>query len=107
MPKVFPWETASTLEPKSNRKIMPVLSKFYGIVIRMLFAQPLAAHFHAIYQDWELVVGIDPPRVLNGSAPFRVRAMVLEWAVMHQEELLAAWQNVSHARAPARIAPLP
>lgn len=28
---------------------MPVLSKFYGIVIRMVFAPSFAAHFHASY----------------------------------------------------------
>jgi hypothetical protein len=85
---------------------MPVLSKFYGIVIRMLFAQPLAAHFHAIYQNWELVVGINPVRVVNGSAPARVQSMVLEWARLHQAELLTAWQSVSHAQVPASIEPL-
>jgi len=63
---------------------MPVLSKFYGIVIRILFAQPLVAHFHAIYQDWELVVGVNPVCVVNGSAPPRVQTMVLEWARLHQ-----------------------
>ena len=78
----------------------------FGIVIRMLCARPFAAHFHATYQDWELVVGISPVRILNGSAPIRVRAMVLEWAGLHQAELLAAWQSVSRAQAPARIEPL-
>ena len=85
---------------------MPVISKFYGIVIRMLCARPMAAHFHAIYQDWELVVGISPVRVMNGCAPSRVRDMVLEWAGMHQGELLAAWQSISRAQTPAPIAPL-
>lgn len=85
---------------------MPVLSKFYGIVIRMLCARPLVAHFHAIYQDWELVVGINPPRIMNGDAPFHMRVMVLEWAGLHQRELLAAWRSVSHAQAPAPIEPL-
>lgn len=85
---------------------MPVLSKFYGIVIRIVSTQPFGPHFHAIYQDWELMVGISPLRVVNGSAPARVRDMVLEWAQLHQAELLAAWQSVSRAQAPARIAPL-
>lgn len=107
MPKAISWATAPTLNPTANTEYMPVLSKFYGIVIRMLFAQPLGAHFHAIYEDSELVVGINPLRIMNGSAPFRVRAMVLEWAALHEEELQAAWQRVSHAQPPARIAPLP
>ncbi len=85
---------------------MPVLSKFYGIVIRMIFIQPFAAHFHAIYGQWELVVGIAPLRVVQGDAPSRVRQMVLEWASDHQRELMDAWNRCSCARPPLPIAPL-
>ena len=59
---------------------MPVISKFYGIVIRMLRAQGLTAHFHAIYGNTELVVSIWPLKIIQGDAPGRVREMVLEWA---------------------------
>jgi hypothetical protein len=86
--------------------IMPVLSKFYGIVIRMLFAYPSAAHFHAIANDSELVVGIRPLRIIQGNAPLRVRAMVLEWAEQHQDELLAAWNRCQGHQAPLPIRPL-
>ena len=47
---------------------MPVISKFYGIVIRMLCARPLDARFHAIYGDWELVVSIWPLTIIQGDA---------------------------------------
>jgi len=79
---------------------MPVISKFSGIVIRMLFIQPFGAHFHAIYGDNELMVGLDPIRIIQGSAPRRVRWMVLQWAVEHQEELLADWKRLALARKP-------
>jgi len=85
---------------------MPVLSKFYGIVIRMLFNRSFAAHFHAIYNNWELIVGVAPLRIIQGDAPGRVRAMVLEWAAEHQEELLQAWNRLSAAQQPLPIAPL-
>ena len=85
---------------------MPVISKFYGIVIRMLFIRPFGAHFHAFYGDHELVVGLGPLRILQGDAPGRVRAMVLEWAVAHEAELLADWSRLSTAQRPAPIAPL-
>jgi Domain of unknown function (DUF4160) len=85
---------------------MPVLSKFYGIVIRMAFIRPFAAHFHAIYDHWELVVGIDPPRIIQGDAPNRVRGMVMEWAAEHQYELVEAWMRCSSSQPPRPIAPL-
>jgi hypothetical protein len=85
---------------------MPVISKFYGIVIRMLFIRNFVAHFHAFYGDCELVVGINPLRVLSGTAPERACRMVLEWAKSHQTELQEAWWSCSAARPPQPIAPL-
>jgi len=83
-----------------------VISKFYGIVIRMLFIRPAVAHFHAFYGNCELVVGINPLRVLQGCAPARASGMVLEWARVHQSELLEAWRRCSVAQPPQPIAPL-
>ena len=85
---------------------MPVISKFYGIVIRMLFARALTARFHAIYGDAELVVGISPLGIIQGEAPARVRYLVLEWAEQHQTELLADWERCARAEVPVPITPL-
>jgi len=85
---------------------MPVLAKFYGVVVRMLFAPVLGAHFHAIYGDHELVVAIQPLAIIQSDAPQRVQEMVLEWAAQHQPELLAAWRRCQHRLKPQAIAPL-
>jgi hypothetical protein len=85
---------------------MPVLSKFYGIVIRMLRAQPFDARFHAFYGDTELVVQVWPLKVIEGDAPPRVRQLVLEWATQHQQELLSAWNRCLKGQPIASIAPL-
>jgi hypothetical protein len=85
---------------------MPVLSKFYGIVIRMLFARTLNARFHAIYDNSELVVSIWPLTVIQGDAPIWVRETVIAWAGQHQDELLRAWNSCRSGKRPAVIAPL-
>jgi hypothetical protein len=85
---------------------MPVISKFYGIVIRMLVVRPFVARFHAIYNNTELIVNVSPVRIIQGDAPHRVRDMVLEWAAQHQQELLDAWNRLSAAQPPPVIAPL-
>ena len=85
---------------------MPVLSKFYGIVIRMIFIRPFEAHFHAIYERWELIVGISPLAIIQGDAPSRVKKMVLEWASQHQPELLDDWDRCRLALPPLPIEPL-
>lgn len=86
---------------------MPVLARFYGVVVRMLFAPLLGAHFHAIHGEHELMVSITPLAVIQGDAPPRVRALVLEWARRHQAELLAAWVRCAQGLRPQPIAPLP
>ena len=70
---------------------MPVISTFYGIVIRMFFNDHAPPHFHAVYGEFELRVAIRPISVLTGDAPPRVVSMVLEWAALHQDELVADW----------------
>jgi hypothetical protein len=85
---------------------MPVLAKFYGIVIRMLFVRQFTAHFYAYYETWELMIGVAPVRILQGEAPARVRDLVLEWATQHQYELLTAWNRLAQARQPEPIQPL-
>jgi hypothetical protein len=64
------------------------------------------ARFHAIYDDAELVVAINPLRIVEGNAPQRVCDLVLEWAAQHQRELLEAWNRLTLLETPPRIAPL-
>ena len=85
---------------------MPVLAKFYGIVIRMLLVREFTAHFYAYYDNWELMIGVAPVRIIQGEAPARVRELVLEWATQHQYELLGAWNRLAQGRQPGAIQPL-
>ena len=85
---------------------MPVISRFYGIAIRMFFREHQPPHFHAVYGEHELVVGVSPIALLEGSAAPRVRSMVLEWAALHQQELLDNWERCGRREAPLPIAPL-
>jgi hypothetical protein len=85
---------------------MPVLAKFYGIVIRMLFVREFTAHFYAYYDKWELMIGVAPVRIIQGEAPARVRQLVLEWATQRQYELLRAWNRLAQGRQPEPIQPL-
>jgi len=94
------------LYPTEELERMPVLSKFYGIVIRMMFTRAFVAHFHAIYGQSELIVGIAPLRIIQGEAPGRVGDMVLEWAAAHERELLEAWRRCGAALPPLPIQPL-
>ena len=85
---------------------MPTISKFYGIVIRMMRLREFGARFHAIYENSELVVNLWPLKIVAGDAPARVKDMVLEWATQHQQELLMAWNNIQSGQRPMAIEPL-
>ncbi|HBL12912.1 MAG TPA: transcriptional regulator [Cyanobacteria bacterium UBA11162] len=85
---------------------MPVISQFYGILIRMFYNDHVPPHFHAVYGEYELIVGISPITILEGKAPNRVKSMVLEWTALHQEELSANWNCCRQGESPSPIDPL-
>ena len=74
---------------------MPVLSKFYGIVIRMYFLQKEhnPPHIHAIYGDDVAAITISDGNVIEGALPVKALEMVKEWVSLHKEELLAMWET--------------
>ncbi|MBQ7719183.1 MAG: DUF4160 domain-containing protein [Clostridia bacterium] len=74
---------------------MPVLSRFYGIVIRMYFqqAEHNPPHFHALYGDDMAAVDIQTGEVLEGHLPPKALALVREWSDLHKEELLQMWKT--------------
>ena len=85
---------------------MPTIAMFYGIVIRMYFADHAPPHVHAIYGGAEAQVAIDPPRIIAGTLPRRASAMVLEWVELRREELLAAWNQAQQGNSPGKVEPL-
>ncbi len=85
---------------------MPEVSRFFGISIRMYFDDHQPPHFHATYADSEVQVGIDPLALLRGRFPRRALGMVMEWAAMHQRELLDNWDRLHDEQAPLKIDPL-
>lgn len=71
---------------------MPVISIFFGIVIRM-YHREHGPHFHASYQGFEALVVIADGSVFAGSLPRKALRLVQEWAAAHREELEANWQK--------------
>ena len=74
---------------------MPVLSRFYGIVIRMYFqqAEHNPPHIHALYGDEMAAIDIQTGTVLEGYLPPKALAMVQEWVGIYQNDLLRIWET--------------
>jgi hypothetical protein len=85
--------------------LLPELSRFLGIVIRMYYREHAAPHFHAEYGEFEVVVQIESG-VVDGRFPPRALRHVFEWLDLHRRELLEDWA-LAAARRPLRpIEPL-
>ena len=86
---------------------MPEISRFYGVVIRMYFGDHNPPHFHAVYGGEEAVFSINTLGIIEGKLPPRITGMIVEWASMHQEELLADWGRAISNEPLEKIDPLP
>ncbi len=74
---------------------MPVLSRFYGIIIRMYFLQNEhnPPHIHAIYNDNVAAIDIRTGKVIEGYLPAKALNMVQEWVELHHDELTEIWET--------------
>ena len=88
---------------------MPILSMFYGIVIRMYFyddKQHHMPHVHAECSGEQAVFGVANGDVLAGSLPSGKVRLVQAWIEIHREELMADWQLAVNGEEAFKIEPL-
>ncbi len=87
---------------------MPTISMFYGIIIRMYFApgEHPPPHFHAYYNEFKATMDIRTCEIIEGDLPGRETKLVLAWAELHKEELMANWRLVTNGEEPFKIQPL-
>lgn len=85
---------------------MPEISRFFGIVIKMYFNDHMPAHFHAEYGEHVAELTIETLEVIRGYLPNRVLGLVLEWAVLHRQELRNNWELARAKETLIAIEPL-
>jgi hypothetical protein len=85
---------------------VPAISRFFGIVIAMYYDDHIPAHFHVRYAEHRAKVAIDTLDVTDGELPRRALALVLEWAVLHRNELHDNWQRAREGLPLEPIEPL-
>jgi len=88
---------------------MPIISMFYGIVVRMYFfddRQHHMPHVHVEYAGQKAVLDIRDGALLAGALSSGKVRLVQAWIEIHREELLAAWDLAVHGEEVFRIEPL-
>ena len=74
---------------------MPVISRFYGIIIRMYFLQSEhnPPHIHAIYGEDVAALELQTGNIIEVYLPSKAKALVQEWMSIHRDELLNIWET--------------
>lgn len=72
---------------------MPTISAFYGIIIYMYWKEHNPPHFHVKYGEDNALILIENFSLAEGSLPPKALSLVIEWAVIHQKELMENWER--------------
>lgn len=79
---------------------MPVIARFYGILIKMYFKEHGVPHFHALYGEYNGVFEIGSLEMIEGDLPNRAQKLVKEWAAMYKGDLIEMWEKQQFKKLP-------
>ena len=81
---------------------MPVIARFYGIIIKMYFSQSEHGipHFHAVYGEYNAVYNIQTLEMMEGDMPTRAQRLIMDWASQYKQDLLHMWKDNQFRQLP-------
>lgn len=88
---------------------MPVISMFYGLIVRMFFFDTdkhSLPHIHVEFGEEEAVFSIGDGEVLAGALPRNKVRLVQAWIEIHRDELMADWKLAASGAEVFKIDPL-
>jgi Domain of unknown function (DUF4160) len=85
---------------------VPIISTFFGIIIRMFFDDHGPPHFHAEFQGEEATFDFQGKLVQGSIRSATARRLIRRWAQLHRTELEANWSKAKRLEPIAQIAPL-
>lgn len=85
---------------------MPIISQFFGIIIRMFYDEHNPPHLHAEYQGNKAVFDFYG-NVIKGNLNSRTATkLVREWIDIHLKELIEDWNLARNGKEINKIEPL-
>ena len=91
----------------TEAKLMPEVSRFYGMVIAMYHSEHPPPHFHVRYAGKWAVFSIDNCELLEGTLPRRQMRHIKVCARLHGAELAVNWDRPRVELNLNSIEPLP
>ena len=85
---------------------MPVISRFFGILIALYWNDHAPPHFHAKYSGEEAVIEIKTGKVIEGILSKRALSLIEEWRKLHLKELMEDWSLARERKPLHPILPL-
>ena len=85
---------------------MPEICRFFGIIIRMFYAEHNPPHCHAEYQGCKAVFDLKG-NITRGDLKSRTAIkLVREWIDLHRSELQEDWELARAGKVLKKISPL-
>ncbi len=85
---------------------MPIISVFFGIIVRMFYREHEPAHFHAEHQGQEGKFDLDGKMTVGNIRSRTALRLIRDWASLHRRELEANWERMKVGRPLDKIEPL-
>ena len=87
---------------------MPVVSQFYGIIIRMFHndnEKHHIPHIHAMYGEYNVSFDLEG-NIIKGDFPKKQTKIVTAWIIIHKYELELLWKSIHQDNVFFTIEPL-
>ena len=85
---------------------MPIVSMFFGIIIRMFFNEHNPPHFHAEYQGNKAVFDFRGNIVRGDLRSVTATKLVREWVDLYAADLIEDWELAREGKELKKITPL-
>ena len=74
---------------------MPVISRFYGMTVKMFFlaSEHNPPHIHVVYGEYVGLIDIRNSEMLQGDLPSKALKIVQEWTTLNRDALLKMWET--------------
>lgn len=86
--------------------LMPEVTRFFGMVITMYYNDHNPPHFHVRYGQQRALITIESLSLIQGELRARALGLVVEWAALHQTELMENWERARLEQPLQPILPL-
>lgn len=67
---------------------MPVIGRFFEIVILMYAKEHGILHIHAEYQSYKAAFSVETSNMIVGEMPTKQRKLIEAWIELHREDII-------------------